>query len=406
MREKVAFSPNDIEGAVQKLITHPGINAAVILSTCNRLEIYVSSTKHSIKHLLASFLAEFHGLKANELEEYLDYFENESLVQHICAVASGLHSLVLGEPQILGQLKEAYNISKQHNYLDKFLEKLFQHTFFVAKQVRSTTDIGKNPVSVAYCGIKLSEKIFSDISKQTALLVGAGEMIELSAKHLAQKNIKHIIIANRTLANAEHIAEQLTHSSVEVISLKQLAEHFHRADIVVSSTAAPVAIIGKGLVESSVKERKHKPLFILDIAIPRDVESQVAELDDVFLYTVDDLQQVVSDNEQARSEAKVIALQKVDELSQEFISYFSSANNEEIVKEYYQNAHALKTEILHKALAELRQSADEDANKKVLTKLADQLTNKLLHQNLTTIKTANSAQLLQCSKCIPIITNE
>jgi glutamyl-tRNA reductase len=316
-------------------------------------------------------------------------------------VASGLDSLVLGEPQILGQLKDAYNIAKKNNQLDKILEKLFQHAFFVAKKVRSETDIGKNPVSIAYCGVKLSEKIFSDIHKQTALLIGAGEMIELSAKHLAQKNVKQIIIANRTAQNAQKIVDDLS-VPTKIIALGQLSDYFYQADIVISSTAAPIAIIGKGLVERSIKKRKHKPIFILDIAIPRDVEAEVAELNDVFLYTVDDLKQVVRDNEQSRNAAKQLAINKINELNQEFIEFFANLNNQEIIKNYYQSANNIKISLIASALKDL-QTNDVDI---VINKLADQLTNKLLHQNLTNLKALDNEALKQCHNCIPKITNE
>jgi glutamyl-tRNA reductase len=400
VREKVAFSPNEVANANNKLLQNPQINACVILATCNRLEIYISTKQTNNKELLAKFLADFHNLEL-DLNEYLDYFENETAVKHITQVASGLDSLVLGEPQILGQLKDAYNIAKKNNQLDKILEKLFQHAFFVAKKVRSETDIGKNPVSIAYCGVKLSEKIFSDIHKQTALLIGAGEMIELSAKHLAQKNVKQIIIANRTAQNAQKIVDDLS-VPTKIIALGQLSDYFYQADIVISSTAAPIAIIGKGLVERSIKKRKHKPIFILDIAIPRDVEAEVAELNDVFLYTVDDLKQVVRDNEQSRNAAKQLAISKINELNQEFIEFFANLNNQEIIKNYYQSANNIKISLIASALKDL-QTNDVDI---VINKLADQLTNKLLHQNLTNIKALDNEALKQCHNCIPKITNE
>jgi glutamyl-tRNA reductase len=400
VREKVAFSPNEVANANNKLLQNPQINACVILATCNRLEIYISTKQTNNKELLAKFLADFHNLEL-DLNEYLDYFENETAVKHITQVASGLDSLVLGEPQILGQLKDAYNIAKKNNQLDKILEKLFQHAFFVAKKVRSETDIGKNPVSIAYCGVKLSEKIFSDIHKQTALLIGAGEMIELSAKHLAQKNVKQIIIANRTAQNAQKIVDDLS-VPTKIIALGQLSDYFYQADIVISSTAAPIAIIGKGLVERSIKKRKHKPIFILDIAIPRDVEAEVAELNDVFLYTVDDLKQVVRDNEQSRNAAKQLAISKINELNQEFIEFFANLNNQEIIKNYYQSANNIKISLIASALKDL-QTNDVDI---VINKLADQLTNKLLHQNLTNLKALDNDALKQCHNCIPKITNE
>jgi glutamyl-tRNA reductase len=394
VREKLAFAEKSLTTALSSLCNLAEINAGVILSTCNRLEIYISSANQNTQHILTQFLADFHSTTPNNITKYLDYFEHKDALTHICEVASGLDSLVMGEPQILGQLKDAYNISKQNNTLDTTLEKLFQHAFFVAKKVRTDTEIGKNPVSVAFCGVKLAEKIFSDFSKQTAILIGAGEMIELSAQHLKNKNIGNIIIANRTRENAEKLTHKYGGSA---IGLKELAEYIHKADIIITSTAAPIPIIGKGMIESAISKRKNKPMFVLDIAVPRDVESQVADLDEVYLYTVDDLKSVIDNNMNARNQAKIVAQSVIQEHNSHFLAYLNSIPKHTIIKHYKHNADAIKEHMLGELLSKI----NGEENKALIRKFADQLTNKLLHKNFINIKQIDTMQLPSCKNCIP-----
>lgn len=399
VREALAFSESVIADAINKLITIDGICAGVILSTCNRLEIYISSDENdttTIKHKLTKFLADYHQLEINFIEKYLIYFSTKDTINHICSVASGLDSMVLGEPQILGQLKTAYKTSKDNQALNSTLEKLFQHAFLVAKKIRTDTEIGKNPVSVAYCGVKLSEKIFTNLNEQTALLVGAGEMIELSSQHLKRKNIKHIIVANRTRKNAEKITSKY---GGEAISLAQISKYMHKADILITSTAAPIAIIGKGLIESAMKKRKQKPMFILDIAVPRDVEVEVSQLDGVYLYTVDDLNSVIDENMDNRNQAKEIALQIIGEKTREFMDYLANIKQNDLIKSYNNNANIIKQELLENILKKIEDSATKD----LVIKLADQLTSKLLHNNFINIKQGSKEQLNICQKCVPKI---
>ena len=286
VRERVAFAPNQLSDKLKELASLDTVEACVILSTCNRAEIYAIINDDQPTEILSDFLANTHDIPRMEIDPYLDYFEDNLALDHICNVACGLDSLVMGEPQILGQLKDAYHGAKEAGTLNKLLEKLFQHAFSTAKKVRTDTQIGSSPVSIAYCAVKLSEKIFADLSEQTVLLIGAGEMIELCAQHLNQKGVNNMIVANRTIENAQKIASEY---DAKAISLKQFSSIIHEADIIISSTAASVPIIGKGLIESALKMRKHKPIFMLDIAIPRDIEPQVGQLNDVYLYTIDDL---------------------------------------------------------------------------------------------------------------------
>lgn len=396
VREKVAFAPGKLTLALEQFKNTKGVEACAILSTCNRAEVYAIINTDNAQEILSDYLANTHNINRSELDPYLSYFEGNNAVEHICHVATGLDSLVLGEPQILGQLKDAYHAAKEAATLNKLLEKLFQHAFSTAKKVRTDTEIGSSPVSVAYCAVKLSEKIFANLAEQTVMLIGAGEMIELCAQHLNQKGVKNMIVANRTVENAEKIASLYDAKS---ISLKQFSNIIHEADIIISSTAASVPIIGKGLIETALKLRKHKPMFMLDIAIPRDIEPEVAQLDDVFLYTVDDLQQVVSDNIDNRQREKTLAEEIIIGQNKKFDVWLEALPNEQIVQSYRQNAYQIKDIAVETALKKLKNGGDSEA---IISQLADQLTNKLLHAPFSNIKQASSEQLKQCEGCIPI----
>ncbi len=380
IREKVAFASSELPTAISNLLSLSDIKACVIFSTCNRSEIYVSHNSKNIRDVLLKFLATTHAIDHLSLVEYVSFFESIEALGHISKVACGLESLVLGEPQILGQLKDAYQVSKAQGALDKVLEKLFQHVFKTAKKVRTDTNIGSSPISVAYCAVKLSEKIFTNLENQTVLLIGAGEMVELSAQHLSKRGVKDMIFANRTLENAQPIA--IKHNA-EAIALKSLSENLHRADIVISSTAAPIPIIGKGLIETVLLQRKHQPMLLIDLAIPRDIEPEVNQLEDVFLYTVDDLQQIANSNLEERLKEKVDAEKIINLSSIEFMEWINNIPNEEVIKNYRRQANLLKDELLQTAIRKLKSGSSPDL---VVEELADKLTNKLLHQSLEKIK--------------------
>jgi len=395
IREKVAFSDGELNNALDSLQTIEGVDSCVILSTCNRSEIYAIVSSNNPKLLLSDYLSSTHNIGREELDPYLSYYEGSDAIDHICHVATGLDSLVLGEPQILGQLKDAYQVAKIVGTLDKLLERLFQHSFSTAKKVRTDTNIGSSPVSVAYCAVKLSEKIFSDLSRQTVMLIGAGEMIELCAQHLNQKNVKKMIIANRTIDNAKKIASKY---NAHPTSLKQFSSLIHEADIIISSTAALVPVIGKGLIESALKLRKHRPMFILDIAIPRDVEPEVSQLDDVFLYTIDDLQQVVDNNMSNRQKEKSLAQEVITEQNINFFKWLHSLPNEQVIQSYRASADAIKKTAVESAIKKLKKGSDSET---VVKEMADQLTNKLLHTPFSNIKQNSLEQLNQCEGCVP-----
>ncbi len=397
IREKVAFSDSELNKALGSLSKVNEVDSCAILSTCNRSEIYSVVNSTNPKLLLSKYFSKIHGMDFNELEPYLRYYEGNDAIEHICHVATGLDSLVLGEPQILGQLKDAYHSAKQAKTLDKLLEKLFQHAFSTAKKVRTDTSIGSSPVSVAYCAVKLSEKIFTDLTKQTVMLIGAGEMIDLCAQYLEQKSVKRMIIANRTIENAEKIASKY---NAEPTSLKIFSSLIHEADIIISSTAALVPIIGKGLIETALKLRKHKPIFILDIAIPRDIEPEVNQLDDVFLYTIDDLQQVVDSNISSRLKEKSLAEQVITEQNVHFSKWLKLLPNQQVVQSYRNSAHSIKQNAIENAINKLNKGTDSES---VIKEMADQLTNKLLHTPFNNIKQNSLEQLNQCELCVPNI---
>ena len=387
VREKVAFAPGELTNALGQFKNTDGVEACVILSTCNRSEVYAIINTDNAQEVLSDYLANTHNIERSELDPYLSYFENDDAVEHICHVATGLDSLVLGEPQILGQLKDAYHAAKEADTLNKLLEKLFQHAFSTAKKVRTDTGIGSSPVSVAYCAVKLSEKIFTDLTEQTVMLIGAGEMIELCAQYLNQKGVNNMIVANRTVKNAEKIASLY---GARAVSLKQFSDLIHEADIIISSTAASVPIIGKGLIETALKLRKHKPMFMLDIAIPRDIEPEVSQLNDVFLYTIDDLQQVVNDNIDSRQREKTLAEEIIVGQNKKFDNWLATLPNEQVVQAYRQNAYQIKEIAVEAALKKLKNGGD---SAKIISQLADQLTNKLLHTPFGNIKQASAEQL-------------
>ena len=387
IREKVVFTQSELPSTISNLLSTPDIKACVLFSTCNRSEIYVSHNSNNIRDVLLKFLGTTHAIDHLSLTEYVSFYESNEAVDHVCKVACGLESLVLGEPQIFGQLKEAYQVSKTQGALDKILEKLFQHVFKTAKKVRTDTNIGSSPISVAYCAVKLSEKIFTNLENQIVLLIGSGEMVELSAQHLSKKGVKKMIFANRTLENAQPFA--IKHNA-EAITLKNLSENLHRADIVISSTAASIPIIGKGLIETVLLQRKHQPMLLIDLAIPRDIEPEVNQLEDVFLYTVDDLQQIANSNLEERLKEKVDAEKIIKLNSIDFIEWINNIPNEEVIKNHRRQANLLKDELLQIALRKLKSGFSPDL---VVEELADKLTNKLLHQSLDNIKKPTKSQL-------------
>ena len=372
LREKVAFSPEKLSLALQQLKNHPEVLSGVIVSTCNRTEVYCEISQ-SGPGVIIDWLTKFHQITAEELMPSLYFHEEQAAARHLMRVACGLDSLVLGEPQILGQVKQSYSESKDSEAVGGTLEKLFQKTFTVAKRVRTETDIGGNAVSVAYAACSLARQIFESLSGATILLVGAGETIELVSRHVVEQGCNSLIVANRTRERAEGIAQEF---GAEVISLEEIPDHLHRADIVISSTASPLPIIGKGMVEMALKQRRHQPMLLVDIAVPRDIEQQVGELNDAYLYSVDDLHSIVEKNREQRKVAAIQAEAIVSEESAVFMQWLRSLEAVDSIRDYRLFAEQIKQELLLRSLQAIANGTEPE---KALAELSNKLTNKLIH---------------------------
>ncbi|MCU7923053.1 MAG: glutamyl-tRNA reductase [Candidatus Thiodiazotropha sp. (ex Dulcina madagascariensis)] len=372
IREKLTFGPDIIAGALRSLQENPAVEETVILSTCNRTEVYCTITQEDHEPL-ADWISRFHGLPGNRVSPYLYNHFGSDAVKHLLRVCCGLDSLVLGEPQILGQVKAAYQTATDAGTTGKLLYKLFQHAFSAAKQIRTDTAIGNSPVSVAFAAVSLAKQIFSDLSEQTALLIGAGETIELAARHLSQNGVGRIVVANRTVERAHTLAAQFDGYA---IALTELSNHLAEADIVISSTASPLPVLGKGTVESALKERKHRPIFMVDIAVPRDIEPEVADLSDIYLYTVDDLDEVIQENMRSREEAAKQAEEIIEHYVGEYMGWLRSLDAVELIQDYRCYAEQLRDEVMGKALQLLGKGKPPE---EVVRFIAHTLTNKLLH---------------------------
>lgn len=373
VRERFAFDGSSLSTALQSLMQHDGVVEAVIVSTCNRTEIYCHIDEDYDNPVL-SWLHHYHQQSEKDTGQYLYHYQHADAIRHLFRVASGLDSLVLGEPQILGQLKTAYSAAYNNNAVGKSLGRLFQHAFAVAKQVRTDTAIGNSPVSVAFAAVSLAKQIFSHLAKSTALLIGAGETIELVARHLHDNGIKRIIIANRTLERAHALAMQVNGYA---ISLGEMPAHLAEADIVLSSTASQLPILGKGMVERALKQRKRRPIFMVDIAVPRDIEPEVSQLEDIYLYSVDDLHGIIEENLQSRRDAAKQAEEIIDNQVDHFLAWMRTQDAVPVIRAIRENAQQQSVELLVKAQKQLEQGTAPD---QVLSELSRSLTNKLLHE--------------------------
>ncbi|WP_415890171.1 glutamyl-tRNA reductase [Neptuniibacter sp. SY11_33] len=383
VRERVAFAPELLAEAMNGAAEFADLKEIAILSTCNRTELYCSSAIEGSRALL-EWLGEYHDLDPDELQQCSYALWGEDAARHMMRVASGLDSLVLGEPQILGQLKSAYSLSQENGHVGAELGRLFQQTFSVAKQVRTDTAIGENPVSVAYAAVSLAQHIFSDMRESKALLIGAGETIELVARHLANAGVKDITVANRTLNRALALADEF---DGKAILLGDIPNALAEADIVIASTASQLPILGKGAVESALKKRKHRPIFMVDIAVPRDIEAQVAELDDVYLYTVDDLKEVIEENQRSREDAARQAEEIIETGAHEFMRQLRSLEAVDVLTAFRGQAESLRDQELGRALKQLENGKPAE---EVLTMLARSLTNKMLHHPTIQMRKASA----------------
>ncbi|PHM47359.1 glutamyl-tRNA reductase [Xenorhabdus miraniensis] len=385
LRERVAFSPDTIGLALDDLLRQPLVRGGVVLSTCNRTELYLSvEQQDNFKEQLINWLCRYHQLKSEDLKSSLYWHLNDEAVSHLMRVASGLDSLVLGEPQILGQVKKAFAESQNYQSLSGELERLFQKSFSVAKRVRTETEIGANAVSVAFAACTLARQIFESLSQLSILLVGAGETIELVARHLKEHGVRHMMIANRTKERAQMLASEV---NAEVISLPDIDARLAEADIVISSTASPLPIIGKGMVERALKLRRNQPILLIDIAVPRDIEPDVEKLSDVYLYSVDDLQAIIQQNLAQRKAAAIVAEGIVQQESSHFMDWLRSQGAVNTIREYREQAEKIRAEMTAKALMSIKQGADAE---QIINQLTHQLTNRLIHTPTKSLQQAAS----------------
>ncbi len=430
VREKVAFEPNRLEQVLKSLKKDLELEEVAIISTCNRMEIIYRCPHHLIsndstfcaeppvKQQLADdqplpikealtqterkiidWLAQHHQIESGQINAHYYVLSGSSAVSHLMSVACGLDSMVLGEPQILGQVKDAYGYACHAGSIGLYLNRLFQQTFSVAKQVRTETQIGESAVSVAYAAITLAKRIFSDFSQLTVLLIGAGETIELAAKHLLRQGVTNINVANRTVERAQILTSELNQQNqyAQAYSLSALPELVTHADIIISSTASPVPIIGKGLMEKAITARKHRSTLMVDLAVPRDIEAEVAELSDVYLYTVDDMQGVIQENLKQREAAAIEAKEFVSFHTTKYLAWLQSLNSVSLLKEFRTTFEKIKSSEVNRALSKLT-SQSEDKNtinsvdfqdvEKVILDMANRLSNKFMHQPTQVIRQA------------------
>ncbi len=402
VRETVAFDPKEINSALQSLKSETLLNEVAIISTCNRMEIVfrqdvaednsLEAQAELAEQSVLQWLAEHHQLQVKDIQRHCYWHHGQAAVNHLMSVACGLDSMVLGEPQILGQVKDAYGYANNAGTIGLYLNRLFQQTFTLAKQVRTDTQIGESAVSVAYAAVTLAKRIFDDFSQVNCLFIGAGETIELAARHLVRQGVVNIKVANRTVERAQLLANEFSGTAHSLAALPELIE---QADIVISSTASPVPIIGKGLMEKVISARKHRSMFMVDLAVPRDIEPEVAELSDVYLYTVDDMQGVIQENLKLREEAAKEAADIVSLHVEKYHTWLHSLSSISLLKAFRSKIEQVKQEELKRATAKLL--ADDSAHttesatarqEQILSELANRLTQKFMHEPSQLIRRA------------------
>ncbi len=380
IREQVVFSGDDIGPALRRLIALPSVNEAVILSTCNRTELFVDATDDGEQEL-ANWLKAEQKL-GSELDDALFSLNHDAAIRHLFRVACGLDSMVLGEPQILGQLKDAFREAERQGTVGRTLTRLFHHTFSVAKKVRTDTEIGSNPVSVAYAAVSLANQFFAAFHKHTAPLIGAGMTIELVAKHLKRKGIGRVFIANRDVVRAQNLAGEF---GGYALPLSEVDGTLEEADILISSTASPQIVVTAEQMRRAIKARKHRPVFAVDIAVPRDLDPEIAELDDVYLYTIDDLDKVVLEGQSSREAAAIDADRILADETQRYLEVERSREVAPIISALRDYGDTLREEVLAQGRRRLRKGADAD---EVLEYVTSALMKKLLHQPSVRLRNA------------------
>ncbi|HET7845592.1 MAG TPA: glutamyl-tRNA reductase [Xanthomonadales bacterium] len=394
LRERVAFDADGIVAALRDLAGQPGVAECAILSTCNRTELYCDVAPGA-EAVPAAWLARHHGFDDGRLDEFLVTHREDAAVRHLFRVATGLDSLILGEPQILGQVKEAYHHARTAGTLHAPLERLFQSAFGVAKRARTDTRIGANPVSVAFAAVRLAQHVFAELERSTVLLVGAGDTIELVARHLRQLGATELRVANRTLANATSLSERF---GAQAVPLAELPRQLVDADVVITSTASRTPLITREMVAAAQRERRHRPLLLVDLAVPRDVEPRVAELDDVFLYTIDDLGSVIEESLRSRREAALEAEAIIDLQVEGYVAWSRALRGHGPLRALRAAGERERDAVLGRARAML---ASGRSPEETLEFLAQTLTNKLLHApsaNLRAAALRGDSELLRAAE--------
>ena len=385
IREKLAFQSEDtIRKVLKQLIQLEGINETVIFSTCNRVEIYIYSDnadKDSIVNRVKNFLSDFHHIEIRDFENYLYIYKNKETVEHLFKVTSSLDSMILGEPQITGQVKDSYEIALSERTTSLILNHLMNRALFTAKRVRNETRIGENPVSVSYAAVGLIKKVFDELSRKTVLLVGAGEMAELALKHLIGIGINNIYVINRTYDRAKELAKDFNGVALPFDNLKELLT---KVDIVICSTGAPNYVITFQMIKEIMPLRKYKPLFFIDISVPRNIDPSINEIDNVYLYNIDDLQDVVDSNLLERKKESDKALKIVKEETEKFMQWLSSLQSVPLIISIRNKAEEVRQQELEKFKARFKELSPEVLNS--VDYLTQSIINKIMHSPTVALK--------------------
>jgi len=379
IREKFVFASEALPASLKIFSRETGITEAVILSTCNRTEIY-STTEDSASVL--NWLARFHQVSLATLKDHSYIHTQQQTVKHALRVASGLDSMVLGETQVLGQLKQAVNTAENAGTLGGKLRKLFDHTFSAAKKIRTETEVGANPVSLGHAVVHLAKNIFADLKCCRVLLIGAGEVIDIVGRYFESHGISEFLLANRTYA---HIEKNCLYLKADAISLQEISDYIQNTDIVVSAIHHLTPLIGKGMVETALKKRKHRPLLMIDLAVPRNMETEIKSMEDVYLYHMDDLQTILEDNSQKRRDSVKTAEEIIDLQTNLFYEELNRLKTNKLIQSYRSGMHKIRDDVLKAAL---REYAMGDKPEEILQKMAYLLTNKLLHDPCLWLKEA------------------
>lgn len=397
VRERVTFPLDVVRPALEGLRSAfgTGVREAAILSTCNRTELYCAAEPHIIERV-PEWIADFNSLRSDELTPHLYRHEHNQAVRHAFRVASGLDSMVLGEPQILGQMKDAVRVANEAGALGTLLHQLFQRTFAVAKEVRTQTAIGAHSVSMAAASVRLAQRVYGDLSQTNVLFIGAGEMIELCAAHFAATSPKHIMVANRSAERAETLVARF--NNAETMRLADLPDRIADYDVIISCTASTLPILGLGMIERAIKQRRHRPIVMVDLAVPRDIEPEVSRLSDVYLYSVDDLGRMV----QKASDARQAAVGQAESIIETRVdSFMHWLENRELVPTIVSLQDQADTVSKNEVDRAKRMIARGDNPDDVLEWLAHSLQHKYLHGPLTQLNQSQGAQREQLLNLVP-----